>query len=69
MHFLFYLWPFRTRLLACLRGQPFCISLVCVCLHPDALSLVVLISVFLYQFAALVFLDGSQVSEGLVIDG
>ena len=70
MHFLFYLWPFRTRLLACLRGQPFCISLVCICLHPDALSLVVLISVFLYQSAALFFfLDGSRVSEGLVIDG
>ena len=37
---------------------------VCICLHPDALSLVVLISVLLYQSAAFVFLDGSQVSDG-----
>ena len=63
--FLFYLWligHFVPRL-----GQPFCISLVvCICLHPDALSLVVLISVLLYQSAAFVFLDGSQVSERLV---
>ena len=48
-------------------GQSFCISLVvCFCLHPDALSLVVLISDFLHQSAAFVFLDGSRVSEGLV---
>ena len=48
-------------------GQPFCISLVvCICLHPDALSSVVLISVLLCQSAAFVFLDGSRVSEGLV---
>ena len=31
-------------------------SLVCICLHPDALSLVVLISVLLYQSAAQLFL-------------
>ena len=44
-----------------------CISLfVCICLHPDAMSLVVLISDLLYQPAAIVFLDGGQVSEGLV---
>ena len=39
---------------------------VCICLHPDALSSVVLISVLIYQSAAFVFLDGSRVSEGLV---
>ena len=61
-------WPFHTRLLACLIREPFCISLVvCICLHPDALSSVVLISVLLYQSAAFVFLDGSRVSEGLVM--
>ena len=38
---------------------------VCICLHPDALSSVVLISVLIYQSAAC-FLDGSRVSEGLV---
>ena len=33
------------RLLACLIGQPFCISpVICICLHPNALSSVVLIS-------------------------
>ena len=49
-------------------GQPFCISLVaCICLHHDASSSVVLISVLLYQSAAFVFLDGSRVSEGLVM--
>ena len=48
-------------------GQPFCIYLVlCICLHPDALSSVVLISVLLYQCAAFVFLDGSRVSEWLI---
>ena len=36
------------------------------CLHPNALSSVVLISVLLYQSAAFVLLDGSRVSEGLI---
>ena len=50
-----------------LVSLPFYISLfVCICLHPDALSSVVLISDLLYQSAAFVFLDGSRVSEGLV---
>ena len=60
-------WPFHTRLLACLIRAAFCIFLVvCICLHPNALSSVVLISVLLYESAAFVFVDGSQVSEGLV---
>ena len=37
------------------------------CLHPNALSSVVLISVLLYQSAAFVFLDGSRVSLELVM--
>ena len=73
--FLFYLWlwlidHFVPACQLTWLGQPFCISLVvCICLHPDALSLVVLISVLLYQSAAFVFLDGSWVSEGLVSYG
>ena len=60
-------WPFRTRLLACLIRAAILHSLVvCICLHPDALSSVVLIRVLLYQSAAFVFLDGSRVSERLV---
>ena len=44
-----------------------CFSLfVCICLYPDALPSVVLISELLYQSAAFIFLDGSRVSEGLV---
>ena len=42
------------------------VSFVCICLHPDALSSVVLISDLLYQSAAFIFIDGSRVSEGLV---
>ena len=49
-------------------GQPFSISLdICTCLHPGALSSVVLISVLLYQSAAFVFLDGSRVSELVMV--
>ena len=49
-------WPFRTRLLACLiRAAILLFFFVCICLHPDALSSVVLISVLLYQSAAFVF--------------
>ena len=64
-------WSFRTRLLACLISAAiFFISLVvCICLHPDALSSVVLISVLLYQSAAFVFLDGSRVNKGSVSYG
>ena len=61
-------WPFRTRLLICLiRAAIFIPLVVCICLHPDALSSVVLISIVLYQSATFVFLDGSRVSEGLVM--
>ena len=71
MHsFIFYIWligHFVPAWQLAWLGQPFCISLVvCICLHPDALSSVVLISVLLYQSTAFVFLDGSWVSEGLV---
>ena len=53
-------WPFRTRLLACLIGAA--ISDFSFRLH---LSSVVLIIDLLYQSAAFIFLDGSQVGEGL----
>ena len=70
--FLFYLWFIGHFVPTCYLawlGQPFCISLViCICLHPEALSLVVLISVLLYQSAAFVFLDGSRVSLELVME-
>ena len=60
--------PFFFGLLAIsypLVSLPFCISLVvCICLHPDALSSVVPICVLLYQSAAFVFLEGSRVNEG-----
>ena len=60
-------WPFRARLLACLiRAAILHFSCRLHCLHSDALSSVVLISVLLYQPAAFVFPDGSRVSEGLV---
>ena len=36
-------------------------------MHPDAMSSVVLISNMLYQSAAIVFLDGGRVNEGLVM--
>ena len=53
-------WPIRTWL-----GQPLWISLfVCICLHPHAMSSVVLISDLLYQSAGIVFLDGCRVSYG-----
>ena len=53
-------WPFRTRLLACLiRAVILCFS------RRLYLFTVVLISVLLYQSAAIVFLDGSRNSEGL----
>ena len=49
-------------------GQPFWIYLfVCICLHPDAMSSVDLISDLLFQSAGIVFLDvAGRVSEGLV---
>ena len=66
--FLFCLLAISYLLLACWLGQQFCISLfVCICLHPDALSSVVLISDLLYQSAACVFPDGSRVSELLIV--
>ena len=40
---------------------------VCICLHPDTVSSVVLISDLLYQSAGIVFLDGGRVSEELVM--
>ena len=43
-------WPFHTHLLACLIWAAILNSLfVCICLHPDVLSLVVLNSNLLYQ--------------------
>ena len=55
-------WPLQLAWL----GQPFWISFfVCICLHPDAMSSVVLISDLLYQSAGIVFLDGGRVSEEL----
>ena len=58
---------FHHAFFVCLR-QPFCIYLVvCICLHHDDLSSVVLISVLIYQSAAFVFLNGSQVSLELVM--
>ena len=58
-------WPFRTRFLIRAAILYFC-CLHLICIHPDALSSVILISVLLYQSAAFVFLDGSLVSEWLV---
>ena len=40
---------------------------VCICLHPDTLSSVVLIRNLLYQSAGIVLVDGGRVSEGLVM--
>ena len=61
-------WPVRNRCWLAWLGQPFCISLfVCICLHPNAMSSVVLISDLLYQSAGIVFLDGGRVSEELVM--
>ena len=55
-------------MLACLIRAAILISLfVCICLHPDAMSSVVLISDLLYQSAGIVFLDGGRVSEDLVM--
>ena len=62
-------WPFCTRLLASLiRAAILYFSCRLHCLHPDALIVIgsPVISVLLYQSAAFVFLNGSQVSEGLV---
>ena len=47
------------------QGSHF-VSFVCICLNPDALSSVILISILRCQSAAFVFLDGSWVSEELV---
>ena len=67
--FLFYLWLIGQFVPAVsFNGKTFWISLfVCICLHPDAMSYVVLISNLLYQSAAIVFLDGGRVSKGLVL--
>ena len=55
MSFFFYLW---------LTGQSVP-AVICICFHPDAMSSVVLINNLLYQPADM-FLDGGQISEGLV---
>ena len=62
-------WPFCTYLLACLIRAAI-LHFSChlhFFFYPSALSLVDLISILLYQSAAFVFLDGSWVSEGLVM--
>ena len=65
--FIFGLLANSYPLLACLiRAAILNFSFVCICLHPDAMSLVVLISDLLCQSAAIVFLDGGRVSVGLV---
>ena len=53
-------------LLACLIRAAVLRLLVCICLHPDVMSSVVLISDLPYQSATIVFLDVGWVSEGLV---